>query len=194
MNPPPLLHRCHLFDSDMLSRVQLPVIVDDRVMYKGGMKFLIIRRRCPTEVKDLDQLVDVAVAVEKDILRVHFAENAAMKKRVRRCFCIQPTHCHSPDAPYIHLGTIKRLPHDKLRRTIPSGHHHVRVKVIITVVHGVSENRTSEAEIGYLKVTLVVNEQVRRLEITMNDVVLMQIQEKVSVNDHSWKSTCLHDA
>jgi hypothetical protein len=101
---------------------------------------------CTKDAEDLEDLVDLRVAREEWLASSHLGEDAANR-------------------PHVNTSGVLAATKQNFRRAVPEGDNFV----------GVSAERdtksASKTEIGKLQVALLVDEQVLRLEITVQDAV-----------------------
>mmetsp|Transcript_55888 Transcript_55888/g.149048 ORF Transcript_55888/g.149048 Transcript_55888/m.149048 type:complete len:215 (+) Transcript_55888:406-1050(+) len=102
--------------------------------------------RCAQFLKDLENCVDFRIARKERATSCHFAK-------------------HASNAPHVHWHTVKRRTKKNLEWPVPHGHDLVRV---LGQRHG---NGTREAKVRYLKVQLLVDQQVLWLDIPVYDPV-----------------------
>ena len=96
--------------------------------------------------------------------------------------------------PDIHSGSVALLAQQELRRSIPQSNDLVRVLVL---AHG-----ASQTEIGDLQLALAVDQQVRGLEIAVNDAILVHkmqsgeelLRETLDLRDAEPAAIELHQA
>jgi hypothetical protein len=116
----------------------------------------VVLRRQAAELPDLLELLLVGVALEDRPLGEHLAQDAA-------------------DAPDVDRGPVFAEAEKELRRPVPAGDDHVGVLWRAGLVVGsreAAEDRAREAKVGNLKHARIVDEDVGRLEITVDQVVL----------------------
>jgi hypothetical protein len=106
--------------------------------------------RCAENAEDLEDLVDLRVAREKRLASSHLGEDAA-------------------DGPHVDTSRVLATAKQNLGRAVPEGDDFVSVS---------AERNTkgaSQTKIGQLQVALLVDEQVLRLEIAVQDAVRVAV-------------------
>lgn len=115
------------------------------------------------EFRNQLQLIDLGRSFEQRSTRDHFGQDAAY-------------------APHVDGWTVLFLARQQLRRTIPACHHHIGVSMR---PHSPSFARprltwiavgSSQTEIGNLQLTLVVDQKVGGLHITVQDAILVEVE------------------
>lgn len=102
--------------------------------------------------EDVEELVDLRVAVEERPTRVQLGEDA-------------------PDAPEVESERVTRLAHENLGRAVPQSDHLMRERA-----HRHSEG-SREPEVRDLQHVVRVHKQVLRLQVTMDQATQMAVVE-----------------
>lgn len=107
------------------------------------------------ELEDLEDLVDLAVSAEERLLLHQFGEDAA-------------------DCPDVHTQTILLLAQENLRRTVPK-----RLNLMSQGLDGETEG-SGQAKVSNLEGSSLINEQILRLEIAMDDAPRVAVIESIA--------------
>jgi len=112
------------------------------------------------------------------------------KKDGRRKRREERWNANSPNSPHVDTRTVLLQPKEQLWRSIPPRYDHVRVLGSSngsgTSSKSLSVERSSETKIGDLEDSLVVDEEVGRLHVSMEDVVLEE-RERGDRKSQTWR-------
>jgi hypothetical protein len=71
------------------------------------------------------------------------------------------------------------LAHEELWSSVPTGHDHVcQENIVIAPVKHILWHSSGETKVGDLKEASIVQENIRRLQVSVNNVILVEVFEK----------------
>lgn len=119
-------------------------------VWEGGHTGPICLGRGSENAEDLEDFVDLGVAWEERLAGSHFGEDAA-------------------DGPHVDTSGVLAATKQNLRRAVPKGDD------LVSVSTERNTEGASETKIGQLQVALLVDEQVLRLQVAVQDAVGMAV-------------------
>jgi hypothetical protein len=119
-------------------------------VWEGGHTGPVCLGRGTENAEDLEDLVDLGVTWEERLAGSHLGEDAA-------------------NGPHVDTSGVLATTKQNLRRAVPEGDD------LVSVSTERNTEGASETKIGQLQVALLVDEQVLRLEVTVQDAVGMAV-------------------